>query len=299
MKNRIFLILFLLTSQSAWTAPRGSVDLRERQVFVTRTTKLYNELSQFKRATAILKPGLKIQLLQASSRSNWIKIKSPSGRSGWIKKNHSSLSGRRAEPLIKDPKHPGYQAPNTVSLRTKDFRNKFYMSPALAYSNRITLNQAHGLGGEIAFAYFVSQNFALGVFGSWYLHQVNKLNSGNISVKRKDSNIRVGALSRFQFEQFAVDLSPAYALNTSKYSATNSSGAASALPAGCQQSKREDRRLSLGVAPSFRIPMSDNTVFELFAQWSVDFYKLQSADCSLDPTSSQSLSAGIKLQLLL
>lgn len=91
-------VMACAVARSAFAAPE--VELAQSSVIVQKT-RLWSEPTRYGEPTAALEPGLKVKVLDYSTGQDWIQVRTPAGREGWIKVRATTLGGRRTDdPLI-------------------------------------------------------------------------------------------------------------------------------------------------------------------------------------------------------
>lgn len=109
MKRHRFALYFALLAGAPFAARAAPKVEYAESSYVTGRTRLWNEPNRFGEAIAILEPGLRVEVLTYTSAADWVEIRTPSGREGWVLLRFTALANRRNKDILvgsRDPSRP-------------------------------------------------------------------------------------------------------------------------------------------------------------------------------------------------
>ena len=87
----------LLSTAASFSAAREDIAENSK---ITRPTRLWTEPNKYGEAIAALDPGVKIEILDYSTEHDWVQVRTPAGREGWVMVRTIALGGRRTPDIL-------------------------------------------------------------------------------------------------------------------------------------------------------------------------------------------------------
>jgi hypothetical protein len=169
------LALLIELPRPAAAAPLVSVG---GQTFVSKTTRLWTEPNRFGEATAELKVGLPLEVLDYDASRSWVLIRTPSGREGWLPLRFTSQDSRRTQPMISHAPSDSDRKP-AAAFEEAVAKDETAASPApagrpwefaLGYSNQVNHESAHGLSLDAGLLFSKESTTGFGAALGWKFH---------------------------------------------------------------------------------------------------------------------------------
>lgn len=259
-----FLILLGSLTTDANSARPVSV---ASSVYVAKDTKLWSEPNRFGIPTALLKTGLPLKVVEFSSGEDWIRVKTPSGRKGWLPVKYTTQSNRRTLPSNtqwaeetsdRNPASTEEPVSNTLTADpgAGDSSKTWELSMAPEYINQITREKASGFGFQFFALKRLSANGGIGPSISW--HRFFKgVSDGTNSTSRTSNRFSLEALYRYRLKSFRFDAGLGYALDRSSVRTVDGSGALVPDSGGVTfNGSGSESSVSFRLTPRFIFPMS-------------------------------------------
>jgi hypothetical protein len=244
--------------QAARLSPEASY------AFVASETKLWTEPTRFGEPKALLKTGVELEVLEYSSERDWIRVKTGSGRIGWIPTRFTTQGGRRTFPVnaqLGDDavSAEGSRAPASVELQapTSDTSKSWEALLGVEYMNQITREKTSGFGLDVSALHRLTNNWSLGGAMTWDRFS-KSASSGAYSTSRTSHRIFPHALFRFRYSDFRVDLGLGYALDRSSIRTEDAAGNLVSTDSNGLLVSGSGHESSLGfrITPRYILPLS-------------------------------------------
>ncbi len=266
VKRIYFLILMFLFFGSAQVLASRPVPVNSK-IFVSQDTKLWSEPNRFGVATALLKTGLPLSVVEYSSNKDWVRVKTPTDRMGWLLVTYTTQANRRTQPANskwseaqdgRDPASENEAVGNTLTADpgSGDTSKTWEFSFAPEYLNQITREKASGYGFQLFALNRLSSNGALGPAISWHRFSKGASASG-YSTHRSSHRLSIEALYRYRLESFRFDFGLGYALDRSSIRTEDSNGALVPDSGGLTfNGSGSESSMSIRLCPRYIFPVS-------------------------------------------
>ncbi|NCN40891.1 hypothetical protein GW916_06530 [bacterium] len=252
------------------------------KIFVSKDTKLWSEPNKFGVATALLKTGLPLKVVEYSSENSWVRVETPSGRTGWMPVTFTTQSSRRSLPANtkwadeeagRNPASEGEPVGNslTADQGQGDSSKTWELSLSPEYMNQITRENANGFGFHLLALQRLTSNGGIGPAISWHRFAKGATASGN-STNRTSHRLSIEALYRYRFSDFRMDLGIGYALDRSSVRTVDSSGALVPDSGGFTfNGSGSESSLSIRMTPRYIFPVSRGLKIGIHASYILDW----------------------------
>jgi hypothetical protein len=295
-----------MSAQAARPAPEASY------AFVATETKLWTEPTRFGEPKAMLRTGVELEVLEYSSARDWIRVKTGSGRIGWIPTRFTTQGGRRTFPVNADlgneaSAEGGSRNPASVELQAPasmaDSSKSWEALLGVEYMNQITREKTSGFGVDVSALHRLTNNWSLGGALSWDRFS-KSASSGGYSTSRTSHRIFPHALFRFRYSDFRVDLGLGYALDRSSIRTEDSAGnlVNTAADGSLVSGSGHESSLGFRITPRFILPLSRLLKVGFYVSYLLDVPlssgdgNFAGADQAIKPPYSY-LGAGVSMSL--
>jgi hypothetical protein len=297
----IFAFLWLALGAASSLAA-GLVDFNSK-THVTTKSRIWTEPSRFGEAIAALEPGLELEVIEANTSQSWVKVRTPSGREGWMPARHTALWGRRAEPLVpgeegssRRPASMGSAQP--VAAAPKETAQLAF---GLLYANQINRSATHGFGAEAGVEFDVESQFSVG-FGLDYgfFGESARSSDGQIDTRRVTQRFVPQARATWNADAFALIVGLGWELERTSFETTDLTTGDKLLTdpdTGLKVSGSEwTHGLAFKLQPSFSISSDERSKFYVFASYALNV-QLQGSEGEFlgTPTSALTHMVGLGL----
>jgi hypothetical protein len=288
LRAKLCLWILLAAPLAALAAPRAPEASR---TYVATTTKLWTEPTKFGEGIALLQPGVELEVLRYSSSEAWMKVRTPSGREGWVPARFTSQSSRRTKPVVAGdqalpdegegaPRGPASEeaaaeaATETASVPdAADFTEEpteFHVG--LEYLNELSRENAHGFGLQVGGAYRTGNNWAFGAGLDWDTFGASSQDS-EFKVTRRTNRYFPHALARLRYASLRLDLGLGISLDHTSFKATDrASGDTIEETADGDKvtGSQLDTFLGVKISPKFYFPISEGLRLGIYASYEMD-----------------------------
>jgi hypothetical protein len=257
------------------------------QTYVSTVTKLWTEPTKFGEGIALLQPGVALEILRYNTTQAWMKVRTPSGREGWVPARFTSQSSRRTQPVVSgagDLPVEGEKARGPASVGERDLASvpdaaDFAEDPVefhvgLEYMNELSRENAHGFGAQVGGAYRTGNNWAFGAGLDWDLFSASSQDA-DFKVSRKTNRFYPHGLARLRYADLRLDLGLGIVLDRTAFKSidratgdvieeTNEGD----LVSGSQL----DTALGLKISPKYYFPISEGLRLGIYATYGMDIF---------------------------
>ncbi len=280
--------------------------------FVATETKLWTEPTRFGEPKALLRTGVELEVLEYSSAKDWIRVKTGSGRIGWIPTRFTTQGGRRTFPVnaqLGDQASDanGTRAPASVELQAPtsmaDSSKSWEALLGVEYMNQLTREKTSGFGFDVSALHRLTNNWSVGGAVSWDRFS-RSASSGSYSTSRTSHRIFPHALFRFRFSDFRVDLGMGYALDRSSIRTEDAAGnlVSTAADGSLVSGSGHESSLGFRITPRYILPLSRLLKVGFYMSYLLDVPlssgegSFAGADKAISPPYSY-LGAGVSMSL--
>jgi hypothetical protein len=250
--------------------------------FVATDTRLWTEPTRFGEAMALLKTGVELDVIEYNSNRDWMRVKTPSGRTGWILVRFTTQAGRRTFPInaalpeaSQQEESEGGRGPASVELSAtgngRDSSGTWEGLLGLQYMNQITRESTSGFGFDLSALHRLTNNWSVGGAFTWDRFS-KSASAGDFTTSRSSHRYFPHVLFRFRWADFRSDFGLGYALDRSSITTRDSSGQVitTAPDGGLVTGSGSESSLGLRITPRYILPLSRLVKVGFYMSYLVD-----------------------------
>lgn len=285
----MFSFLAFSASHSVVAAPMTSID---QETFVAEDTLLRVEPQADAEPMAKLRPGVKLELLSYGTSRKWIRVRTESGREGWVRVEDTSLVSRRAKPLYSKDRNSGdrsmasidsgagekLEADDTVdpktaaSKETKILGTSFYVGAHAGFHWGTFNSPVFGARGGVYF--WATPSFRAGLLGL-YDYASHSKTSGATNLDRKEHHTFLGVTGGMPWGlvQSHLSLGWDYTQSDISLSDVGTGRVLTKAETGGIAGVYNEHALGARIGLAYEIPMENNLkAMQLVFEYGVGFY---------------------------
>jgi uncharacterized protein YgiM (DUF1202 family) len=227
-KFKSVICALIFCSVMAHAAPLVSIG---QKTYISKNAKLWTEPNRFGEATAQLKAGLPVDVLDYDASRSWVLVRTPSGREGWVPLRFTSQDTRRTQPMISHKaeidsgRSPAGTFEEAVVADAAGEKVETVEEPksgkpfdfSLGYSNQLSVEKAHGFALGVAFNFEVDADFFWGVGVGYKRHAKSStgvcFTTDQCKVSRASQRFYPHVQAQFRKEKFVVGVNVGLAMD--------------------------------------------------------------------------------------